>query len=91
MEGGVRGFVSTGGGGGEGGEGGSAGAGAALLVLLLLLLVAVFEEVGEFAAEEEGQDVEEDAGEGEDVAGFWRRGGEVAEDGGAERGTMRSR
>ena len=31
---------------------------------------AEFDEVGGFAAEEEGGDVEEGAGEGEDVGGF---------------------
>lgn len=35
-------------------------------------LRAEFDEVGCFAAEEEGKEVEVDAGEGEDVRHFWR-------------------
>lgn len=61
------------------GEGGGGGGGVGALR-------AVFDEVGRFATEEEGEEVEVDAGEGEDVGHFWRGGGEVAEGGWVERG-----
>lgn len=46
---------------------------------------AVFDEVGRFAAEEEGEEVEVDAGEGENIGHFGRGGREVAEGGWVER------
>lgn len=61
------------------GEGGGGGGGVGALR-------AVFDEVGRFAAEKEGEEVEVDAGEGEDVRHFGRGGGEVAEGGWVERG-----
>lgn len=47
---------------------------------------AEFDKVCCFAAEQEGEEVEVDAGEGEDVGHFGRGGGEVAEGGGVEDG-----
>ena len=47
---------------------------------------AEFDEVGCFAAQDEGEEVEVDAGEGEDVGNFGRGGGEVAEGRGVDGG-----
>jgi hypothetical protein len=42
-------------------------------------LRAEFDEIRYLAAEDEGEEVEVDAGEGEDIGHFWRGGWQVAE------------